>query len=264
MDIYQAIILALVQGITEFLPISSSAHLILLPQMVNWPDQGLSFDIMVHFGTLSAVVLYFRKKITILIKDFFVSITHLKLVGQSQVSWGIILATIPVGIIGLITNDFISNHLRNITVIAISSIFFGLILLFADIRNRQITHKLNIIDFKDMFIIGLAQAVALIPGTSRSGITISAAFLLGINRKLALEFAFLLSIPVIVLSTGLEIIKIINHTNYENIFFLVIGFIVSALTAYITISLFMKFIEKFSLTIWVIYRIILGIILLSI
>ena len=262
MDIYQAIILAIIQGVTEFLPISSSAHLILIPKIVNWQDQGLSFDIAVHFGTLLSVIIYFRKIIISLKKDFFLSIINQKLVGNSKISWGIVMATIPVGLVGLISHDFIENNLRSVEVIAWTTVIFAITLGIADFYNKSLKQRKNVLSWSCMFLIGCAQALALVPGTSRSGITLTIGLLLGLNRKLAAQFAFLLAIPVIALSAGLEVVKILEQPNFGNWLFLTIGFIISFITAYITIKIFMMFIEKYTLIIWVIYRLILGLFLI--
>jgi undecaprenyl-diphosphatase len=262
MDLFQTIVLALIQGLSEFLPISSSAHLILVPKLTNWQDQGLAFDIVLHLGTLSAVVTYFRAEIKQLLNDFFSSINQRKMVGESKMAWGVVLGTIPVGIFGLLFKDFIELHLRSMEVIAYSTLIFGVLLGLADfINNKRSTHKVSL-DWFDVFFIGLFQAIALIPGTSRSGITITAALFLGLSRKLSAQFSFLLSIPVIVLSAGLATKNIINQGEKLELLPLFLGFIISGAFAYLTIAWFMKLIEKVGMVPFVIYRLILGIFLL--
>jgi undecaprenyl-diphosphatase len=257
MDVYQIITLSLVQGITEFLPISSSAHLILVPYLTSWQDQGLGFDIAVHLGTLFAVLFYYREYVGKMTTSWFVSIIKQKTDDNAKLAWFVLLGTLPVGFAGLLLSDFIRESLRDVLIIAITSISFGVLLWYADFVKSS--HK-NIYDMslKEVLLIGVAQAVALIPGTSRSGITITAALLLGFSLKSAARFSFLLSIPVIVLSS-LLLAKdmIVSNTNINYLSF-ALGFLISAFFAFMTIFLFLKFIEKTSMLPFVIYRIVLG------
>lgn len=259
MDIYQAFILAIVQGITEFLPISSSAHLILLPKLTNLPDQGLAFDIVVHFGTLFAVILYYKKEISSILYHFFSNNYHHP---DAIIGRGVLVATIPVGIAGLLFKDDIETHLRSVEVIAIATIFFGLLLYFADFLHKKRVEFKQKLTILPMFIIGVFQVLALIPGTSRSGITITAALLLGFGYKLATKFSFLLSIPLIIVSATLIGIDIIKTPQHFDLVLLIVGFAVSFITAYIIIYFFIKFIEQISMTPFVLYRLGLGIVLL--
>lgn len=260
MDIIQVIILALVQGLTEFLPISSSAHLILVPIITGWPDQGLAFDVAVHAGTLTAVVMYFRKELAKMLVEWLGSLRG-RHTPDSRLAWAVLFGTIPVGLAGLIFQGVISEHLRTPIVIAISTLFFGLLLWLAD-RNKNLTRDEHSLQWKDVLIIGVAQAIALIPGTSRSGITITAALMLGLNRQAAARFSFLLSIPVIVLAGGLETLDYLEVASLTDINFLLLGALISALSAYACIHFFLKLLEKISMLPFVIYRMILGIVLL--
>ncbi len=261
MDIIQIIVLALVQGLTEFLPISSSAHLILVPILTGWDDQGLAFDVAVHVGTLTAVVLYFRKEIS---KMFFAWIASLK--GKhsedSKLAWGVLIGTIPVGIAGLLFKDVISEHLRTPLVIAATTIIFGLLLWYADWsgKRQRDEHSLS---WKDIMVIGCAQAVALIPGTSRSGITITAGLMLGLTAPAAARFSFLLSIPVIVLAGGVETLDYLKVASIDDMNDLIIGVLISAVSAYLCIHYFLILLERIGMTPFVIYRLLLGIVLLS-
>ncbi len=264
MDILQAIFLAFIQGITEFLPISSSAHLILIPKLSNWTDQGLIFDIAVHFGSLFAIIWYFRKDILSLTNDFFVSIPRLQLIGQAKIAWGIILATIPVGIAGLLFKDIIASDFRSIIIIAYANLFFAILLGIADYINNKKIDTRNSLTWFDIFFIGFAQTLAIIPGTSRSGIAITAGLLLGLSRHMAVKFAFLLAIPVIFLSTVLAVFDLTTATEAINYQILIIGFVISMLVSYMVIALFMKFIVLISLNYFVLYRIVLSAILLNI
>lgn len=262
MDIIQVIILALVQGLTEFLPISSSAHLILVPILSDWPDQGLAFDVAVHVGTLSAVVLYFRSELKTMFFDWLGSLrgNHTP---DSRLAWAVLLGTIPVGLAGLIFQDFISDNLRTPLVIASTTIIFGLVLWLADC-NKNLSRNEHSIGWKDVFIIGFAQAISLIPGTSRSGITIAAAMLLGLNRQAAARFSFLLSIPVIVLAGGFETLDYMEVATVQDINYLLIGAMVSAVSAFACIHYFLKLIAHMTMFPFIVYRMCLGILLFAI
>ncbi len=262
MDTIQIIFLSLIQGFTEFLPISSSAHLILVPKVFGWQDQGLAFDVALHVGTLIAVLYYFKLEIIKIIKDFFLSIKNKKVVGESTLGWAVLIGTIPVGLAGLFFNDYISETLRTPHVIVATTLIFGLALFFADKRVGDKSE--TAISIKVAILIGIAQAVALIPGTSRSGITITAALLLGFSRVASARFSFLLSIPVIVLAGGLEIIKLIKSETVVVWSELFLGVALSAISAYLCIYFFLKFISKSSMLPFVIYRLFLGLILLSV
>jgi undecaprenyl-diphosphatase len=258
MLIEQIIILALIQGLTEFLPISSSAHLILVPLLNDWPDQGLAFDVAVHVGTLTAVVFYFRKELNAMTRDWFASVYTRKQIGESRLAWAVLMATIPVGLCGLLFHDFIATQLRSPLVIATTTIGFGLLLGLADWKGRRVRNE-HTLNAGNVLFIGLAQALALIPGTSRSGVTMTAGLALGLTRDAAARFSFLLSIPVIVLSGGLETIKLLQSAIAPDWQALVIGTVLSALAAYLCIHLFLKFITRMGMWPFVVYRLFLGI-----
>lgn len=263
MEIIQIIALALLQGLTEFLPISSSAHLILLPIIAGWEDQGLAFDVAVHVGTLTAVIFYFRTTIRQLIIDWLRSLQQRQNVGESKLAWAVILGTIPVGLAGMFLGDFVELFLRSPLVIATTTIVFGLLLGWADWKGKRNRDEQQL-NWKDIFIIGVSQAIALIPGTSRSGITMTAALMLGLTREAAARFSFLLSIPVIFLAGGLETIKLIKADQATDWFALTAGAIFSAISAYICIFLFLKLLERIGMWPFVIYRLVLGAMLLFI
>ena len=262
MDFLHIFILAIVQGITEFLPISSSAHLILVPKILGWEDQGIAFDVAVHLGTLSAVLLYFRKDLIPLYMDWQSSVIQRKMIGDSMLAWGVLLGTIPVGIAGLLMSDYM-EHLRTPIIIAITTVGFGLLLWYGDNSGTKTKseHQLTLLH---IFAIGLAQAIALIPGTSRSGITITMALILGYSREGAARFSFLLSIPVIILAGGLETIKLIKSDELIDWFALSSGVILSAISAYFCIVYFIKLLNKIGMQPFVIYRLLLGLVLLFI
>lgn len=254
----QVIILALLQGLTEFLPISSSAHLILAPLLNDWADQGIAFDVAVHVGTLSAVVLYFRHELNAMTRDWFASVYTRSQIGESRLAWAVLMGTIPVGLCGLLFHDFIATQLRSPLVIAATTIGFGLLLGWADWKGRRVRNE-HTLNAGNVLFIGLAQALALVPGTSRSGITMTAGLMLGLTREAAARFSFLLSIPVIVLSGGLETMKLVQAEQAADWQALIIGTLLSAIAAYLCIHLFLKFISRMGMWPFVIYRLILGI-----
>ncbi len=261
MDFVQIIALALLQGLTEFLPISSSAHLILLPIIANWQDQGLAFDVAVHVGTLTAVIYYFRRTLRTLTYDWWQSILQRQRVGESHLAWAVGFGTIPVGLAGLFLGDFIETALRSPLVIAVTTIVFGLLLGWADWQGKRQRQEQQI-GWKDLLFIGLAQAIALIPGTSRSGITMTAGLMLGLTREAAARFSFLLSIPVILLAGGLKTRDLVQSPLSVDWTALISGAVFSAISAYICIFLFLKMLERIGMWPFVIYRLILGVILL--
>ena len=264
MDFIQTIVLSLVQGLSEFLPISSSAHLILVPKLSDWPDQGLAFDVVVHMGTLSAIVFYYRAIIKILINDFFYSVVKIQTVGQSKLAWGVLLGTIPVGLAGLLFKDFIEVNLRSTEVIAYSTLVFGLLLGFASWINTRNQSSRVELSWQDIGFVGFMQALALIPGTSRSGITITAGLLIGLSKNTSTQFAFLLSIPVITLSALLMLLDLYQQPQVADWPMLLLGFLVSAISAYFTVVFFIKLLDTIGLMPFVVYRIILGVLLLAI
>jgi len=254
------IILGSVQGFTEFLPISSSAHLILVPILSDWPDQGLSFDVAVHVGTLTAVMFYFRQDIFNMTRDWGLSIAQRQRVGQSTLAWGIIWGSVPVALIGFLFHDYVETVFRSPMVIAWATIGFGLLLYFAD-RMGTRRRNLDSIGWYDIFAIGLAQAVALIPGTSRSGITMTAGLFLGLTRDASARFSFLLSIPAILMAGGYKSLQLFT-TAYVDWMSMLYGFIISAITAFICIHYFLKFLDRMGMLPFVIYRLLLGVFLL--
>ena len=260
MDIIQVIALALIQGITEFLPISSSAHLILPKEILGWPDQGLSFDVAVHVGTLSAVLIYFRNDLLDMLRGWVLSFSAEKSNQNGRLAWQIIVATIPAALAGLIFGDYIEAYLRSIAVIAATTILFGLLLGWAD-RTAPQRATLASMTFKLAVFIGIAQALALIPGTSRSGITITMALILGFNREDSARFSFFLSIPIIALSGGYKCLELIGSSgvNWNDI---LLGVVLSAISAYFCIHYFLSFINKIGMMPFVLYRVVLGVVLI--
>ncbi|MDG2501654.1 MAG: undecaprenyl-diphosphate phosphatase [Porticoccaceae bacterium] len=255
MDVLQAIWLAVVQGFTEFLPISSSAHLILPSQILGWPDQGLAFDVAVHVGSFAAVVLYFRRDIQQLVSAWFISLGGPQ-TAESNLAWYIVVATVPAGITGLIFGGLIEIHLRSMAVIATTTILFGLLLGWADLRCRG-DKTIYQLSWKTALLVGAAQALALVPGTSRSGITMTAALMLGFDRTSAARFSFLLAIPIIALSGGYKGLELMGQVSVPW-FEIIIGTVLSAVTAYICIHSFLRLVERVGMLPFVIYRLLLG------
>ena len=261
MDTFQAVALALLQGLTEFLPISSSAHLILLPVLVGWEDQGLAFDVAVHVGTLMAVVAYYRKDLKQIIAAWFGSVFGKAMTEDARLAWYVILGTIPVGIVGILLPDSVEAMLRSPLVIAGSTIVFGLLLWFSEKIAKEQWSSISLLD---AVIIGLFQAIALIPGTSRSGITITAGLMTGLKRESAARFSFLLSIPVIALAGMLKGLELYNTAAPMMWDLVLIGAFVSALVAYVSIGWFLQLLNKVGMIPFVVYRLVLGVFLFAI
>lgn len=255
MSTFQSIVLALIQGITEFLPISSSAHLILPKELLAWPDQGLAFDVAVHVGSLVAVLSYFRKDVGNLLVGWYASVTRKEDTQEGKLAWCIIIATVPAAIAGLLFGDFIELHLRSTKVIAATTIIFAFALWWSDVKcsnKKQLTDMTLTL----ALAIGVAQAIALVPGTSRSGITITAALLLGFGRTDAARFSFLIAIPVILLSGAYMSLKLLSETIDWTT--LITGIVVSGISAYLCIHYFLGFIQRIGMLPFVIYRFLLG------
>ncbi|MBV1930901.1 MAG: undecaprenyl-diphosphate phosphatase [Porticoccaceae bacterium] len=266
MDILQLVLLAIVQGLTEFLPISSSAHLIIPAQILDLSDQGLAFDIAVHVGSLFAVIFYLRDEIYQLAAGWLKSISGGGSSPESRLVWYLAIGTIPVGLGGLLLGDFVETYLRSIAVIASTTIIFAIVLALADKKG---VHQLdmNSLTWKSALMIGLAQMLALIPGTSRSGITMTAALALGFKRTEAARYSFLLAIPVIVLSGGYQAVQFgtapasVSGQALVPWGDMLIGMVVSALTAFTCIHFFLALVNRIGMMPFVWYRLVLGAVL---
>ena len=252
------IILSMVQGITEFLPISSSAHLIIIPEIFGSITSKRSFDVSLHFGSLLAVIFYLKKDISKIALDtiFF------KQNNEGLITFkNLIISTLPIVFIGFLVHLYDFDIIRNLEIIGWSTLCFGILLGIADV-NIKITKFIKNLNLKDAFLIGLFQILALIPGTSRSGIVITAGLFMGFSRYEASKYSLLLSIPVILAAMTLESLSLYSK---EGFFFnneMILGIILSFCSAFITIKLFMKWINTASLKIFVFYRIILGVVIL--
>lgn len=254
----QILLLALIQGLTEFLPISSSAHLILPSKLLGWPDQGLAFDVAVHVGSLLAVCIYFRSDVISMLNNWSRQVVRLPHdSAQSALAWWVILGTIPAVIFGFLFGDFIELNLRSVLVIAITTSFFGAVLLWADLGFTQ-SRSLDKLTIKDVLIIGFSQVLALIPGTSRSGITMTAALALGFHKSEAARFSFLLSMPLIFAAGLLKTVDLLQRPDLVYWNQLIGGAVLSFFSAYACIALFLKWIERIGFLPFAIYRFVLG------
>lgn len=253
MDTLQLILLSVVQGLTEFLPVSSSAHLVLLSEFLGEEDQGIIFDVGVHFGTLMAALVYFRSDL----KKMIINLgSHKFLSKENNLTTSLIIAVIPILLSGFLLRDFVNLNLRNSEVIAYATIIFGILLYTAQLRKGK--EDLDSVNLKQALIIGLFQCLALIPGTSRSGITITAGLFLGLSATAASRFSFLLAIPTIGAIALAELIKVSFIDITDNGVELSIALIISFLVAYISIDMFLKLIDRIGFTPFVIYRLLLG------
>lgn len=266
-DWLQTLVLALIQGLSEFLPISSSAHLVLPSQLLGWPDQGLLFDVAVHVGTLSAVLVYFWRDLIALLGDIHPSFTpNHKPHGEL---WRLAVATIPAVIAGVALSDVIEAHLRGLEVIATTTLVFGVLLGWSNHFGNQHpggeSANAEPVSWRDAVLIGCAQMLALIPGVSRSGITITAGLFLGYSPAAAARFSFLLSVPVILgamLFMGLDLLEEGPTTVAWSQLLAAIA--VAGISAYTTIALFLKLLARVGLMPFVWYRLALGAVLIAV
>lgn len=260
MNPLHAAVLGTLQGLTEILPISSSAHLILVPWLSGWPESGLTFDVALHLGTLIALCLYFWRDIIELVISFFSGITGRGLHAPAdRLPFYIIAGTIPAAIIGKTLEGPVEDFFRgNPTLIAILLIAFGLLLAFADTTGAK-RWKMDRIDLRAALIVGLAQCLALVPGVSRSGITITAALLIGFNREASARFSFLLSLPIVAGAAVLQLGHLAKHGLPANeVPPLLIGIATSAFFGYLSVVFILKLVQKKSLYPFVWYRLLAG------
>ena len=257
MSILQIVILAIVQGISEFLPISSSGHLVLVPYLFAWADQGLAFDVAVHFGSLVAVCVYFRKDITSLLKGGMQMLGGKVESPESRLALAIAIGTVPAALAGLLFASWIEANLRDPGVIVFTLSAYGILMAVAD-RFGRCERKMSGVGSRDALVIGLAQALALVPGTSRSGITITAARFMGFERQDAARFSFLLSAPVIFLAAVYKLTGLIMGDTAVAWGQLTLGAFVACVVAYFSIEFFMRFVTRIGLAPFALYRLILA------
>lgn len=257
----QVIVLAIVQGLTEFLPISSSGHLVLVPSAAGWSDQGLAFDVAVHFGSLLAVCVFFRDDIFALLRGSGQILTLKSQTPESRMALAIGIGTVPAALAGLALAGWIEANLRSPAVIVVTLSGYAIVMVLADRFGRRARNVANV-SLTDAVVIGCAQALALVPGTSRSGVTISAARILGFDRLDAARFSFLLSVPVILLATVYEMGGLLVGDEPVAWLQLSVAALVSALVAYASIDFFMRFVSRIGLLPFALYRLVLAAVIL--
>ncbi len=263
LDFFQVTFLSVLQGATEFLPVSSSGHLLLPSLLFCWSDQGLTFDVAVHVGTLFAVLLYFRRDLQRLMLAMFASSAEGEHAEDSRLAWMLLAATVPAGIAGLLLNDTIEQYGRSLLVIGTTSILFGCMLYWSDLSGSK-RRSLPEMDWKTALIIGLAQILAIVPGTSRSGITMTAALFCNLDRAAAARFSFLLSIPIILATGLLKGAQLFQEGATKLDWALLLyAVLVAALFAYLCIHYFLRLIERVGFLPFVIYRVLLGLVLIA-
>ena len=243
MDLVQVIVLAIVQGITEFLPVSSSGHLILVPYFFGWPDQGLAYDAAIHIGTLAAIFLYFRVQLAQMSVAWVRSITHRERSNNSRLAWVIVLGTFPVCIVGLLANDYIEANFRSPMLVATTLSIYGILLWLADRFGRRVRDEYSV-TWRDGLVIGIAQALALVPGTSRSGITMTAGLTLGLTREGAARFSFLLAVPATVLAAAYEVLKMVKSAAPIDWTAVILGIVLAAISGLACIHFLLRFLQK--------------------
>ena len=261
MDLFQSIILGLLQGLTEFLPISSSGHLLIVPAILGWEDPGAAFTAVIQLGTEAAVLIYFRHDLWRIFTTWIRSLREpeLRQDVNARMGWYLIAATIPISILGLAFSDQIETAARNLYLVGAMLIIFGIILGIADnygSRKRDVEN----LSFRDGILIGIAQCLALIPGVSRSGATISAGLFLGLNRAAAARFSFLLAIPAVVLSGFYELSKILRGEEAVGVPFInvAVATLVAFVVGYAVIAWFLRYLSNNSFALFVGYRLIVG------
>ncbi|WP_251977415.1 undecaprenyl-diphosphate phosphatase [Salinicola avicenniae] len=258
MDVLQLAALAIIQGLTEFLPISSSAHLILPSQLFGWSDQGLAFDVAVHIGSLGAVLFAFRHEVGRILVAWFAQFGKRGSTPESRLGWAILVGTVPAVIFGLLIEDWIASAGRSVLVIATTTVVFGVLLGIADLRGSRVK-PIERMTLKTALLVGLAQALALIPGTSRSGITMTAALMLGFTRQAAARFSFLLSIPLILAAGSLKGLELAQSGSAAQWHEIALGVVFSFVAAWLCIKLFLAALDRIGMMPFVIYRLLLGV-----
>jgi undecaprenyl-diphosphatase len=265
-SLLEAIVLGIAQGLTEFLPISSTAHLRIVPAFAGWPDPGAAFTAVTQLGTMAAVLLYFRDDLLRISRAWLRSLRDPLVRRQldARIGWYIVLGTIPIGIFGVLFKDQIETGARDLYLIGTTLIVLGLALLLAEKVGRR-DRTIDQIRTRDGFVIGLAQALALVPGVSRSGATITAGLFMGLDRTAAARFSFLLSIPAVVLSGLLELGSILSGEEGEttSAFGLLVATTLAFLVGYASIAFLLRYLTSHSTGIFVAYRVGLGVLVLA-
>jgi undecaprenyl-diphosphatase len=263
MPIYQAVILGLLQGLTEFLPISSSGHLILVPWLLGWKDPGLTFDVALHLGTLLALIVYFWRDLLTYIMAALRSLQQRSIKeADTKIAWLLVVATIPGAIIGALGDNWFEEHVRQPLFIICLLIAFAGVMYVADRYGRN-KGQMDQLTWWDSALIGLSQALALFPGVSRSGATISAGLWRGLTREAAARFSFLLAVPITAGAVVFKLLHLMSNgvpANDQGAF--ICGILVSAVTGFFAIRWMLDFVRRQPLTVFIWYRVIVGVLLL--
>jgi undecaprenyl-diphosphatase len=261
MTVFQAVVLGLVQGLAEFLPISSSAHLVLVPWVFGWPDPGLAFDVALHVGTLVAVLWYFRAEWVRLTQSAFALLRTRRVDTEEKRRFlHIVVATIPAAIGGLLLEDYAESTFRSPSLIAITLMVMGVVLWAAD-RYAPRDRPLGSMTLRDAVLIGLAQVFALVPGVSRSGSTMTAGRALRLDRQAAAMFSFLMSMPI---TAAAAVLKVPALLRSDDLTMLVVGILASAVSGWLAIAVLLRYLSKHSFGVFALYRLALGALILAI
>lgn len=267
MNVWQALVLGIVQGLTEFLPISSSAHLILVPWLLGWPEPGLAFNVALHLGTLTAVLAYFWRDLVTIARAWLTGLVQWRPFGspEARLGWAVLVGSVPAGVAGILFNDVIDQFFHSggggavaIALTAVLLVCLGVALWLAERVGRR-SRSLSDLGLRDGILVGVAQALALLPGVSRSGSTITAGLFLDFQRAAAARFSFILGIPAIVGAGMLETMHLLRTglPASERTLFLV-GMAASAVTGFLAIAFLLRFLQRRSTAVFVLYRFLLG------
>ena len=262
-EIIKAIILGIVQGLTEFLPISSTAHLRIVPAFFGWNDPGAAYSAVIQIGTMLAVIIYFLKDLLRIYSKVVINLFEKKFITDldTKLGWYIIIGTIPIIIFGLLLEDLIANEFRSIYLISFTLIFFAIVLAIAEKISKK-SLDINHLSLSKALIVGIAQAFALIPGASRSGVTITGGLFVGFNRETAARFSFMLSVPAVLLSGVYEFYKIFPQLTQQEALSLIFATVFSFISGILAIEFLLRYLRTHSTYIFIWYRILLGILLL--
>lgn len=262
MSILQALTLGLVQGISEFLPISSSGFLILVPKLLGWNIQTLAFDAWLHLATLAAVVFALWPEVRLVLFSFLPCKKQCSEPKWQKLGWWIVLATIPVVVVGYLASDAVEVWTRSVQVVAWSFIVWGIVLYIVDRHAKLDLKDIAAVGWKRSLVIGCAQVIALIPGTSRSGITITAGLLTGIKREQAAKFSFLLGIPTIAAAGTLKFFDLFGSDATADLLPVIIGAVAAFFSAFLTIKVLLSFIQRYTFSELAVFRVVVGVLLL--
>ncbi len=263
MSTLEAIVLGIVQGLTEFLPISSTGHILFVPALAGWPDPGAAFSAVIQLGTMAAVLVYFRTDLWRMAVAFVKSFVGDHPLWRSddsdaRIGWYIVLGTIPISIVGIVFADQIENDVRSLSLVAVVMILFSFVLMAADLKGAQ-DRDVKQLTLRDGIIIGLFQVLALIPGVSRSGATISGGLFLGLDRESATRYSFLLSVPAVVLSALFELRKIGDGVGASvGVAPTIIATVLAFISGYLAIAFLLRFVRTHNFAVFVVYRVAVG------